>query len=487
MNEDLTLLREYAWSHSEDAFATLVSHYVNLVYSVALRQVGDPHMAEEITQAVFVVLARKAGSLSDKTILPGWLCRTARYAAANALTIQRRRQHREQEAYMQTQLDVATVSPDSGPVADTWACIAPLLDTAMETLKRKDHDALVLRFFENRSFAEVGAALGASEDAAKMRVNRALEKLRRHFNKNGASFSAVMITGAISRHSIQTAPAELTGTASLVAAAQGAGGSVAVAGIADGVSKVLAWSRAKATLATWALALAVVAAGTGAIVYALGSSNRFGSSPVTGQAGTPQVNGLTQAEIDRQENLIRANLNTGPDLPPDETEARQQKLQDQYAVLRDQEYALRAQRAAQSALSPSTSVRYEELSLKLSPFTTGRFEGDKVGVVYNGAEYELQAINDLSTADIIDFCRRQYGRLWDIRFADDLVDVLKDMNHPVPPERACTVTLVDPKTGQSTTVERVPLTKVNRKDIVEALYPEPGGWTPWDLYTHNHR
>src|SRR6516162_2345961 len=98
MSEDLSLLREYASSRSEEAFATLVSRYVNLVYSVALRQVDDPHLAEDITQAVFVVLARKADSLGDKTILPGWLCRTARYAAANALTIQHRRQRREQEA-----------------------------------------------------------------------------------------------------------------------------------------------------------------------------------------------------------------------------------------------------------------------------------------------------------------------------------------------------------------------------------------------------
>ena len=101
MTDDLILLREYAQSNSEAAFATIVSRYVNLVYSVALRQVGDSHMAEEVTQAVFIILARKANSLSDKTILPGWLCRTARYVGANARTTQRRQQLREQEAHMQ--------------------------------------------------------------------------------------------------------------------------------------------------------------------------------------------------------------------------------------------------------------------------------------------------------------------------------------------------------------------------------------------------
>ena len=152
-NDDLTLLREYARNHSEAAFAALVARHVNLVYSVALRSVREPLMAEEITQAVFIILARKADALGDHTILPGWLCRTARYASANALTIQRRRQHREQEAYMQSTLNEAEPAHQ-----ETWNQIAPLLDGAMEQLGQKDHDALVLRFFENKNFAEVGAA-----------------------------------------------------------------------------------------------------------------------------------------------------------------------------------------------------------------------------------------------------------------------------------------------------------------------------------------
>ena len=131
-NDDLTLLREYARSHSEEAFATLVSRHVNVVYSVALRQARDPYLAEEITQAVFIILARKAGSIGDKTILPGWLCRTARYASANALTIQRRRQHHEQEVHMQNILTGGGDASSPQIHEKTWQQIAPLLDGAME-------------------------------------------------------------------------------------------------------------------------------------------------------------------------------------------------------------------------------------------------------------------------------------------------------------------------------------------------------------------
>ncbi len=197
----MALVQEYARGNSEQAFATLVSRHINLVYSVALRQVRDPMLAEEITQVVFIILARKAKSLNPKTILCGWLCRTARYASADALKTQRRRQFREQEAQMQSILN----EPDS----DAWRQIAPHLDEALNCLGEKEHDAVVLRFFDGKELKQVGAAMGTTEDAARMQVNRAIEKLRKFFTKRGVTLSASAIAGAVAANSVQAAPAGL--------------------------------------------------------------------------------------------------------------------------------------------------------------------------------------------------------------------------------------------------------------------------------------
>ena len=213
MNDDLTLLREFAASHSEAAFATLVCRHVNLVYSVALRQVRNPHLAEEVSQSVFIILACKAGALGDKTILSGWLCRTARYAAADALKKQQRRRRHEQEAHVESMVNE--------PESEVWQQIAPQLEAAMEQLGQKDHDALVLRFFENKSFAEVGAALGAGEDAAKVRVHRALEKLHRQLTKRGVALSTTAIAGAVAANAVTIAPVGLTATISAAATMAG--------------------------------------------------------------------------------------------------------------------------------------------------------------------------------------------------------------------------------------------------------------------------
>src|SRR5690349_4059877 len=271
MTDDMELVREYARNRSEEAFATLVSRHINLVYSVALRRVHDTHLAEEVTQAVFIILARKAGSLNRKTILPAWLCRTAQYAAADALKTQRRRQRREQEMHMESVLEQA--EPESSP----WTDIAPLLDTAMERLGEKDHSTIVLRFFEGRDLKQVGAALGVSENAAKTRVSRAVEKLRTYFKKHGVTVSATMIAGVVSANSVQAAPIELA-TSVTVAAVKGTAVTASTLTLIKTTLKIMAWTKLKTAIVVGAIA--ILAAGT-ATVTIHSARAKAGSSPFT--------------------------------------------------------------------------------------------------------------------------------------------------------------------------------------------------------------
>ena len=174
--DDNALLREYVERDSEEAFAALVTRHVNKVYSVALRLTGNPHSAEEITQAVFVILAKKSRHLGKRVILSGWLYQTARLTAVTFIRGGIRRARREQESCMQTALNEneSDLSRRSGTEADAWTQIAPLLDAAMAGLNETDRHAVVLRFFDGKSIREVGAALGANEEAAKKRVSRSL-------------------------------------------------------------------------------------------------------------------------------------------------------------------------------------------------------------------------------------------------------------------------------------------------------------------------
>ncbi len=255
--DDMRLVREYVSQQSESAFATLVSRHTNLVYSAALRQVHDSQLAEEVTQAVFFLLARKAASLGTGTILSGWLYHAAGYVSGAVLKRERRRQQREQEAYMQQ-------STLNEPDAVAWEQISPLLDEAMLRLNRTDRDALVLRFFEGRRLNEIGSALGASEEAVKKRVNRALVKLRRFFLKRGVNSTTAAIGETISINSVTVAPAALAKTATAVALAKGAAASTSTLTLIKGALKIMAWTKAKTVVV--ASAAVLFATGTTVIV-----------------------------------------------------------------------------------------------------------------------------------------------------------------------------------------------------------------------------
>lgn len=254
--DDNVLLREYAEHGSEEAFAALVAHHVNMVYSVALRHTGNAHHAEEITQTVFIILARKSRRLGKDAVLEGWLHQAACLTSLAFLRREARRARREQEAYMQSNFE------ENEP--DIWPKIAPLLDTVIGELSETDRHAVMLRFFYGKSMKEVGASLGASEGAARLRVHRAMEKLRHLFYKRGILSTTEAIAGTISAHAVQAAPVGLVKTATALALSQGpAASSPGWAGL-KGAVQATAWTKAKTIAVTGALAL--LAAGASPVI-----------------------------------------------------------------------------------------------------------------------------------------------------------------------------------------------------------------------------
>ncbi len=215
--ESRALLSAYATDGSEAAFRELVARYTDLVYSAALRLGGgNTQFAEDVAQTVFIDLARKARALSAEVMLGGWLHRRACHVAATLLRTERRRQARERQA-----MD----DPMQDHTQTNLARLAPILDEAVNRLNAQDRAAIVLRFFERRDFRGVGQGLKVSEDAARMRVSRALHKLHSHLARQGVTLGAGVLATTLAAEVTTAAPAglaaSLAGTALTGAAAGG--------------------------------------------------------------------------------------------------------------------------------------------------------------------------------------------------------------------------------------------------------------------------
>lgn len=245
---DFELLRQYTGSGSQQAFAELVGRHVHWVYSAARRRVRDAHLAEDVTQAVFILLAQKAAGLGPQTIVAGWLLKVVCYVSRHALRADQRRQRRERQAAANA-MTLNTTATE--PAMQAWALD---LDESVRSLGRRDQQAILLRFFQQKSLAEVGAEMGTSEEAARKRLARALARLRERLTADPSTLTPAVLLGWLESRAVEQAPAHLLSGASGAALA-GMSGSGKAWSFAKGANRMLMWNKAKVATAVMVLLL----------------------------------------------------------------------------------------------------------------------------------------------------------------------------------------------------------------------------------------
>ncbi len=304
---DQELLREYATRHSETAFAELVQRHVDLIYSAALRMVRDAHLAEDVTQGVFVALARNATRLNDRPVLSGWLHRTTRNLAGKSIRTDVRRRAREQEAAVMNELFATEAD-------GLWEQIAPHLDAALGKLSETDRDALMLRYFERKSGPEMAQVLGVSDEAAQKRVSRAVERLREFFAKRGVTVGTGGLVVVISANAVQAAPIGLAVTISSAATLAGTTFATAT------TTKAIAMTTFQKTIITASIALLA-----GAGVYETRHASQLRQRIQTlEQQQAPLAELIAQLQRDRDDamkRLARRSNSSTPRLPAPRTQA----------------------------------------------------------------------------------------------------------------------------------------------------------------------
>jgi RNA polymerase sigma factor (sigma-70 family) len=307
MSDDNDLLRRYVADRSEAAFAELVKRHIDLVYSAALRQCnGDRHQAEDVSQRVFIELARKASTLVQHPALRGWLYSCTHFTVGHMARTDRRRQLREQSSdFVREVVTIAESTVD-------WTELRQLLDEAMHRLNERERVAILRRFFDQRPLAEVGECLGVSENAARKTVDRALDKLRHALEQRGFKSTGAALATVIAERATVAAPAALTATIAE---------SVRVAVIAGvGATAVTSALNFMTTLKTATIAAAAIAAVLlGVIVYDQHEALAASSQPAPGRDRIAAL-ARQEAELSRQLAAVRADAAAMPN--PEQPAAR---------------------------------------------------------------------------------------------------------------------------------------------------------------------
>ncbi len=337
MNEDAEMLHRYAAEHSEAAFGEFTRRHVDLVYSAALRLVhGDAATAEDVTQQVFAEVARNATRLARHPAVVGWLYTATRLLALRMNRTEQRRKRREQEAHTMNEL------LHEEPSASDWDQVRPVIDEAMHDLDDKDRHAVLLRFFQNKSLAEVGSVLGLSENAARMRVERALDKLRGKMARRGITTTAAGLAALVSANAVQAAPLGFAATlsgAAIAASAVHASTLIATTG-------TLTMTTIQKTIVVAALATAV---GTG-LFTVQHTSNLKAQMRALQQQQAPLTEQVRHLEQQREEATQRIAV-----LSEENTQLKSGRKDSELLRLRGEVGTLRQKASSNASRSPQPS------------------------------------------------------------------------------------------------------------------------------------
>ena len=270
MEDDLQLLKEFSHNDAQHAFETLVQRYTPMVFNSALRRTGPAH-AEDITQSVFIMLARKASRLCKRRGMnvAGWLFTATRYASLQAMRSETRRRVREDSATKEHDL------MQQAPLSDPWEQVSPLLDAAIDSLNKRDRLAIVLRFFDNASYSDIGQQMGLKENAANKRVERGVEKLTRYFGARGVKLSGATFAALVLANGSTTANAAGLGASCAAAALSGtpSGMLTSVSTLVSQTSKAMLLAQAKAVAITVTACTVTIGASSVGIVRGVVASN----------------------------------------------------------------------------------------------------------------------------------------------------------------------------------------------------------------------
>jgi RNA polymerase sigma factor (sigma-70 family) len=408
---------------SESAFADLVRRHLTWVYGLARRRLGDAHLAEDVAQAVFVLLHRKSPQFAADRAMTSWLYKTACYASDSAARAERRRKGRETKAAMS--------HPEATQLAETpeWQELAPMLDQLIGQLPRADREAILLRYYRDLSFADVAEQIGSTPDAARKRVERAIEKLRQMTAEKGSPISLASLTAGLATFVRIPPPPGLIATVTTVATAP-AGSAIAssTAGIVKGALTMM--SSAKITaVAVAAVALIAVTGSVCATIWVLSSSpsatvatSPAATSPAAAKLNLPQVQTLT----------ITTDANGSP------TSAQLPNGQQLFIV-------------------SNAQMR------KLAPFSAIRWHGAVPEVQVKDTWYALIAINGLSVNRLM--VDQPDPRRHRKHFAEDLVELMTRLGHAPGDAVDLQVQTLGPD-KKLLTLQNVPLTQENRRAVM---------------------